>query len=175
MCRWWREGTYSTISIGAQLNIPSAKPNTEGVYFCQPSNEVGNGTVASVHLRVYQAPRLISKLPAQVNKRAGDSNFSISCTAHGKPRPNVSWVKDGTLIDPNSNNAFYRISTQDLDVKNGAHTVQSTLYFAGEAREVIMAEDRGYYACVFENEVKKEESHMYLRVQRKSLLSSLAT
>ena len=38
--RWWREGSESTISIGAQLNIPSAKVSTEGIYFCQPSNEV---------------------------------------------------------------------------------------------------------------------------------------
>ncbi|CAG7634394.1 unnamed protein product, partial [Allacma fusca] len=116
---WWREGSEATISIGAKLNIVSAKVSSEGIYYCQPSNDGGMGTVASVDLRVYQGPRFLSTLQSQVIRRSGDGNFSVSCTAEGKPRPNVTWVKDGTLINPKIKHAFYRISTRDVDVRNG--------------------------------------------------------
>lgn len=109
----------------------------------------------------------------QILKKAGDSKFKVSCTATAKPRPTIAWAKDGQTLQPNSPLArgFYRIETHDVEVKNGAYTVNSTLFFSGENRnaEQILAEDRGYFACIAENEVRKEESHMYLRVQHKPI------
>jgi len=131
------------------------------------------GTVASAQLRVYQAPRIVAALQTQVIHRTGDRNFQVSCTAVAKPRPSVTWLKDGIPLDPSSpeDRGFYKIETQDVDIKKGAYTVNSTLYFSGVNRKenAIMAQDRGYYTCVLENEVKKEESHMYLRVQHKPI------
>ncbi|OXA59469.1 Hemicentin-2 [Folsomia candida] len=171
--RWWKEGSESTISVGPQLNIGSAKVSSEGVYLCQPTNEIGTGTIASATLKVYQAPKIVQTLQPQILKKTGDTNFKVSCTATAKPRPSISWAKDGQILQPNSQLArgFYRIETHDIEVKNGAYTVNSTLFFTGENRPSgqILAEDRGYYACIAENEVRKEESHMYLRVQHKPI------
>ncbi|ODM93874.1 Hemicentin-2, partial [Orchesella cincta] len=172
--RWWKEGSESTISVGAQLNIATAKAASEGLYFCQPTNEIGTGTVASAELRVYQAPKITQTLQPQVIRRAGDSGFQVTCTAKAKPRPTISWMKDGQLLDPSHKDArsFYKIEAHDVEIKNGAYTVNSTLFFSGDARDHkdrIMASDRGYYACIVENEVKKDESHMYLRVQHRPI------
>jgi echinoid protein len=172
-CRWWKEGSESTISTGPQLNIGSAKVSSEGRYFCQPSNAIGLGTTTSAELRVYQAPRIIQTLQPQIIRKAGDSNFKVSCAATAKPKPTITWAKDGQILDPSSPLALglYRVETHDVDAKNGAYTVNSTLFFSGSHRHLdqILAEDRGYYACGVENEVRKEESHMYLRVQHKPL------
>lgn len=172
--RWWKEGSESTISVGAQLNIATAKASSEGLYFCQPTNEIGTGTVASAELRVYQAPKISQSLQPQVIRRAGDSGFQVTCTAKAKPRPTISWMKDGVILDPShkDHRGLFKIESHDVEVKNGAYTVNSTLHFTGDQREGkdrIMAGDRGYYACIVENEVKKDESHMYLRVQHKPI------
>lgn len=53
---------------------------------------------------------------------------------------------------------------------DGIHTVQSTLRFSGRDRRngnQLMPIDSGLYACIFENAVKRAESTMNLRVERK--------
>ena len=53
---------------------------------------------------------------------------------------------------------------------DGIHTVQSTLRFSGRERpngNQLMPIDSGLYACIFENDVKRAESTMNLRVERK--------
>lgn len=54
--------------------------------------------------------------------------------------------------------------------RNSVYTVQSTLKFVGRDRpdgNQLVPADRGVYACVFENEVKKAETTMHLRIERK--------
>jgi echinoid protein len=117
-------------------------------------------------------------LQPQILKRTGDTKFKVSCTATAKPRPTISWAKDGQIIDRSLNaRGFYRIETHDVEVKNGVYTVNSTLYFSGESRsgDAIVALDRGYYNCVAQNEVRREESHMYLRVQHKPIFVPQST
>lgn len=53
--------------------------------------------------------------------------------------------------------------------RNSVYTVQSTLRFAGRDRpdgNQLVPADRGVYACVFENEVKRAETTMHLRIER---------
>lgn len=81
-------------------------------------------------------------------------------------------MKDGVPIESDPNyKSFYKVEDTEVPETHRVVTVQSTLYFSGVGRDRdgIAAVDRGYYACVFENEVKKEESHMYLRIQRTRL------
>lgn len=50
------------------------------------------------------------------------------------------------------------------------YTVQSTLRFIGRERPggmQLIPADRGVYACIFENEVKRTETTMHLRIERK--------
>jgi echinoid protein len=103
--------------------------------------------------------------------RVGDSEFSATCGAQGKPKPSIRWLKDGHEIinDPK----LYDISTDESEGRNSVFTVQSTLRFLGNSRpegSQLVPADRGLYSCAFENEVKKAESSMHLRIEREFLV-----
>lgn len=173
--RWWRdgEGVFSSsssnqvLATGARYNITSAQLGSEGRYHCQPTNEMGHGEVASVVLEVYQAPRFITKLPSHYTRRKGDRDVFVQCSAQGKPKPSIKWIKDGNEIiaDP----SMLEIATEESESgRNNVFTVQSTLRFVGSKRpgkNTLMPSDRGVYSCVFENDVKRVESSMQLLVE----------
>lgn len=171
--RWFRDIDNSdskpaVLATGNKYTIPSAHLGSEGVYHCQATNELGHGELASVTLEVHQPPRFQTKLQPHVTKRAGELDFSVSCTALGKPRPNIKWFKDNSEIKIDTN--LYEIKTELSEGRNAVYNVQSTLRFYGKARpntNDLLPEDRGIYTCTFENEVKKVESTMHLRVERK--------
>ena len=53
--RWWKEGSDSkTLSRSSEFTIAFATLDSAGKYFCRPVNELGEGTVASARLDVYQ-------------------------------------------------------------------------------------------------------------------------
>lgn len=170
--RWFRDNGIAdpkpaVLATGNQYTIPSAHLGSEGVYRCQATNELGHGDLASVTLEVHQPPHFQSKLPLHVTKRSGEEEFSVSCSAAGKPRPNVKWYKDNAEIKPDAN--LYVVDTVNRETSNSVHNVQSTLKFNGKARphtNDLIPEDRGSYMCSFENEVKKVDSSMTLRIER---------
>lgn len=116
--------------------------------------------------------QVVQRLTPNFCYRVGDSEFSATCGAQGKPKPSIRWLKDGHEIinDPR----LYDISTDESEGRNSVFTVQSTLRFLGHSRpegNQLLPADRGLYACAFENEVKKAESSMHLRIERESLTS----
>lgn len=168
--RWFRtgpDGQPMIVATGTKYNIANANLGTEGVYNCQATNELGPGEMASVDLQVHQPPSFKYKLKPLETKRVGDSNFFVTCSAKGKPKPLVRWMKDGDDLTPDIN--MYEVKTTTSPSPNGAVTVQSVLKFSGKARQngnQLLPSDRGVYACVFENEVKKSESTMHLKIER---------
>lgn len=57
--------------------------------------------------------------------------------------------------------------------RNQVYTVQSTLRFEGRGRpegDQLIPADRGVYGCIFENEVKRAETTMHLRIEREFLI-----
>ncbi|KAL4702686.1 hypothetical protein ACJJTC_018695 [Scirpophaga incertulas] len=173
--RWFRDidNTDSkpvVLATGNKYTIPSAHLGSEGVYHCQATNELGHGDLASVTLEVHQPPRFQSKLQPHLTKASGEQGFSVSCSALGKPRPNVKWYKDNTQIK--SITDLYEVTTDTTEGRNAVFNVQSTLRFLGKSRQntnELQPEDRGIYSCTFENEVKKVESTMHLRVEHKPI------
>ncbi|XP_071454831.1 cell adhesion molecule Dscam1 isoform X1 [Hetaerina americana] len=178
--RWWREGSETAVATGAMYTITTAHLTNEGTYHCQPSNDVGVGTIASVLLRVHQPPRFMSKLQPHVTRKAGDTNLSVTCAAQGKPRPIVRWMKDAEEIAVAGSTLgegiesemgaveLYKTTQEESEGRAGIVTVQSTLYFTGPGRpqgDRLLPSDRGRYSCVFENEVKRAESVMQLRIE----------
>lgn len=96
----------------------------------------------------------------------GESSFSASCTAHGKPKPIVKWLKDDEELTAGA--GLYEVRTDATEGRSNVTTVQSTLGFVGRSRpqtDEIVPGDRGKYTCVFENEVKRVESTMMLKVE----------
>ncbi|XP_072939303.1 B-cell receptor CD22 [Epargyreus clarus] len=173
--RWFRDiDTGDTkpnvLATGSKYTIPSAHLGSEGVYHCQATNELGHGEFASVNLEVYQPPRFQSKLQPHMIKNSGEHNFSLTCIALGKPLPNVKWYKDNNEIKQDTN--LYEIKTEINDSRNAVYNIQSMLRFYGKARpneDDLLPEDRGVYTCSFENEVKKVESAMQLRIEHEPI------
>lgn len=86
--------------------------------------------------------------------------------AQGKPRPTVRWLKDDRELT--ADQSRYKVTTTSTEGHGRVITMNSTLSFLGNARpetDKIIADDRGKYTCVFENEVKKVESTMMLKVE----------
>ena len=68
--RWWRgDGSLSAppansavLATGSTYTIDSVRLASGGQYLCQPTNELGSGSVAATMLQVWQEPRLTSQL-----------------------------------------------------------------------------------------------------------------
>lgn len=169
--RWFRDGDSDSVSgtvlaTGSMYTIPSAHLGSEGTYHCQAINELGQGDMASINLEVYQPPRFLSKLQPHMTRRVGDTDFSVTCSAHGKPKPLVHWLKDGQEITPDVN--LFEVKSDTSSNHNAVVTVISTLRFQGRARpedNQLLPGDRGVYSCVYENEVRRAESTMHLRIE----------
>ncbi|GAB6028305.1 hypothetical protein CHUAL_002479 [Chamberlinius hualienensis] len=162
--KWWREGINTTLSLNQKYTISTARSSNDGTYYCKASNSLGESTVATVNLRVYEPPRLMTQLPPQATRRAGEMDFSINCSARGNPIPRVRWLKNGEGLE---SDGHYVISTQD-NLDNNYHIVESILRFNGEERKPsnqLVSSDRGQYTCQFENEVKQVSATMLLRVE----------
>ncbi|CAH4037827.1 unnamed protein product [Pieris brassicae] len=173
--RWFRDIDVgdvkpNVLATGHKYTIPSAHLGSEGVYHCQATNELGHGEIASVNLEVYQPPRFQSKLQPHMIKNSGERNYSLTCIALGKPLPHVKWYKDNSEIKADAN--LYEVKTEINETRNAVFNIQSTLRFKGRARpngDDLLPEDRGVYSCSFENEVKKVESTMQLRIEHEPI------
>ncbi|XP_063822474.1 hemicentin-2 [Ostrinia nubilalis] len=173
--RWFRDiesldSKPGVLATGNKYTIPSAHLGSEGVYHCQATNELGHGDLASVTLEVHQPPRFQAKLQPHLTKRAGEQDFFVTCSALGKPRPHVKWFKDNAEISLDTN--MYEITTDVSEGRNSVFNVQSTLRFYGKARpntNDLLPEDRGIYSCTYENEVKRVDSTMHLRIEHEPI------
>jgi len=166
--KWWKDGSDTTLAVGSEFTLDSVRLNNAGKYLCQPSNDLGEGTVASIVVEVFQSPKIITQLQPQIIKRAGDTGFHITCSAVGKPKPQVKWFKDGKeILDSESN--MYQIATSEQEtIANMAFNVLSTLKYVGPERisaNQLMPTDRGHYSCQFNNEVGDAETIMFLRIE----------
>ncbi|BES87266.1 negative regulation of ERBB signaling pathway [Nesidiocoris tenuis] len=173
--RWWREledptpnSQITVLATGPKYNIPSAHLGSEGKYHCEANNEMGHGEKATVVLTVYQPPRFLVKLQPHLTKRIGETEFSVTCGAQGKPKPTVTWLKDGKELLP----TLFDVSTDESEGRNSVYTVQSTLRFVGRERpsgSQLIPSDRGEYTCIFENEVKPAKTTMHLRIEHEPI------
>ncbi|KAK9729566.1 Immunoglobulin domain [Popillia japonica] len=204
--RWFKIGTDgqpSILATGIKYAINNAHIGSEGVYNCQATNELGPGEIASVNLEVHQPPSF--KYNASVNlevhqppsfkyklkpletKRVGDPGFSVACSAKGKPKPSVKWLKDDDELTADTNivkwlkdddeltadTNMYEVKTDLTETSNGAVSVQSVLKFTGKARpngNELLPSDRGVYTCSFMNEVRSSESIMHLRIEHEPII-----
>lgn len=174
--RWFRdiEGDVSTQTVlaqGSQYVIPRAHLGSEGKYHCLAANELGNGEMATITLEVHQPPQFLSKLQQHMTRRVTDIDFSVTCSAKGKPKPEIRWLKDGKDVSPDLN--LYEVRTSPSEGPNGMVTVQSTLRFFGKARpndQELVPGDRGLYSCLYENTVNSANSSMHLRIEHAPII-----
>lgn len=172
--RWLRvgvDGQTTILATGTKYTIANANLGAEGTYNCQATNELGPGEMASVDLEVHQPPTFKHKLKPTETRKVGDAAYSISCSAKGKPRPIVKWLKDHDELTADAN--MFEVKTEYSESNNGAVNVQSVLRFNGKARpngNELLPSDRGVYACNFQNEVRRTESTMHLKIEHEPIV-----
>lgn len=165
--RWWREDTI--MEIGENFTIPITSRQHEGAYHCQPFNSMGNGSVVSARLRVFQAPRITEGLKPTAVYRRERTDLRLSCRAQGKPKPIAKWFKDDVELKEVDGLYTMQVNSTELGPESG-FMVQSTLSFRGPeriGRKALRPEDRGNYVCSFENEAERVSSVQLLQIQRK--------
>lgn len=168
--KWFRdnggETSNNVLFQGSQYVIPRAHEANEGRYQCLAANELGQGEKATIVLEVHQPPQFLAKLQQHVTRRVADTDFVATCSAKGKPRPNIRWLKDGVEIAANSE--LFEVKTTPTEGPNGMVTVQSMIKFSGKNRpegNKLIPSDRGLYTCLYENEVNSANSSMHVRIE----------
>ncbi|XP_064424709.1 protein turtle homolog B [Latimeria chalumnae] len=113
----------------ASLRIEQLRSEDQGWYECKvlmldhQYDTFHNGSW--VHLTVNAPPTFTETPPQYVEAKEGGS-ITLTCTAFGNPKPVVSWLREGQLLDGNRK---YKVS-------DGSLTVTS-----------VSREDRGPYTC----------------------------
>lgn len=165
---WWKEG-QETQKLGKRSNytFTALHVTNEGRYFCQPANQLGKGSIASVYLSVNEPAQVHHPLQPHFIAKEGDTNFKLTCVGRGKPRPQVIWTHNDVEINPESGE--YRIENKEQNEDADVKLVTTTLYFEAMARKganSLTANDRGTYACHFDNGIDKgAKSETILRVK----------
>lgn len=171
--RWFLDESAANITSepilaqGSQYVIRHTHLANEGNYHCQAVNELGAGEMATIRLEVHQAPQFIAKLQQHMTRRVADTDFTVSCSAKGKPPPSVMWLKDGVEIG-GAGQSLFEVRNNPIEEHIGMVIVQSTLRFAGKARpndNELMPGDRGLYTCLYQNEVNSANASMNLRIE----------
>uniref|UniRef100_A0A3Q1G7K6 Protein turtle homolog A-like n=1 Tax=Acanthochromis polyacanthus TaxID=80966 RepID=A0A3Q1G7K6_9TELE len=94
------EGRVSLVRITA-LRLEGLQLSDQGLYECRillldkPTDELQNGTWTLLSVT---APPIFTEAPPPVLEALVGSHLSFSCVAHGNPTPNITWLKDGTVI-----------------------------------------------------------------------------
>lgn len=151
--RWWKDVPSHALPSSQNYTINQARNNNEGRYFCQAYNELGEGNVATLDLKIYEPPHLLTALESPMIKRTSDSGLALTCEARAKPHPSVRWLKNGQSVHPSGIN---EITTTEAKEGNGAYLVKSVLKFSGPERlnyNQLTIDDGGIYTCEFDNSV----------------------
>jgi len=180
--KWWKEGEESNIlSTSSELIFKIIHVRQEGKYFCSAENELGSSEPSSVELTINEPTSITFKMQPTIIKKQGETGFSLTCRARGKPTPKVIWMHNQQLIsnEPTFNQyddqlvSMYRIETTvNQDQSNN---VESILHFESSARknnEELVASDHGRYYCMFDNGLTDQpvKGEMFVKVEHAPIL-----
>ncbi|KFD56179.1 hypothetical protein M513_02957 [Trichuris suis] len=166
----WKAPGQADYEYGARYTytIPDVQLSHAGEYWCLPFNDIGNGQEGSYKLIVREPAHLGTVLRKEETIRGGHSGYSLSCTAHGNPLPNITWYFDN---EPISSSHFIVSSTpeaQSCEIpERCSFKVSSTLKWTS----AVQWNDKGFYTCSADNGAgRPSESTMFLKVQHKPVI-----
>lgn len=178
----WKEGEPDNIlSSSSELVFKTIHVRQEGKYVCSAENELGTPGPSSVELIVNESPSITFQMQPTIIKKQGESGFSLTCRARGKPAPKVSWSHNQQLIssEPTFNQydeplvSMYRIETTAKN--DSSNTVESILHFESPARknnDELVAHDHGRYSCIFDNGLTEQpvKGETFVKVEHAPIL-----
>ncbi|XP_026120508.1 secreted immunoglobulin domain 4 isoform X2 [Carassius auratus] len=127
---------------GAVLTITNVRVRNQGGYRCVGTNAQGKGTFTA-NLSIRQPPKVQVTPSGPLSVRAGDS-VTLECSVTGKPRPSISWTKQGS------------------DTELVSTTTDTT---ASLQVTVMSAEDAGLYVCHAQSREGLAEGRVELRLE----------
>ena len=68
--------------MSREYTLDTVRLDSAGDYHCQARNDLGEGTVGSAYLDVFQAPEIVTGLQTSIVKRSGEENFQVGCEFH---------------------------------------------------------------------------------------------
>ncbi|XP_069698018.1 hemicentin-1-like isoform X2 [Periplaneta americana] len=147
---WQRNGmdivndTNVSVSEDGILNIIDIQPNQAGVYVCDAENEAG--IIQKIfYLVVHVPPKIEVDFPTQIKLMDGD-DYSLPCSAHGIPSPEISWRRDGQPIIGQNNENLIVLDDGTLVITSA--TLNTT----------------GIYTCVAENTKGSAQKHFLVEI-----------
>uniref|UniRef100_A0A3P8Y8V2 Ig-like domain-containing protein n=1 Tax=Esox lucius TaxID=8010 RepID=A0A3P8Y8V2_ESOLU len=81
---------------GSVLTIANARINNQGQYRCVATNSAGRSTMTTL-LTIKYSPKVQVTPVGPLRVRVGEP-VSLECRATGKPRPTVTWQRNGTPL-----------------------------------------------------------------------------
>ncbi|XP_052788091.1 hemicentin-1-like [Mya arenaria] len=145
----WQKGT--TVLRGGQgkeiiengsLHIQRTQESDGGTYVCIAQNNAGTA-FGQIRLNIFIAPEIPVRETSFIINNG--QNIVLPCRATGRPRPKLTWEKDGVTIS--RSNSFLRI------LRNGL------------AIPFARSEDDGTYTCVATNAAGTTSVELRLQVQ----------
>ncbi|XP_031169752.1 hemicentin-1 isoform X2 [Sander lucioperca] len=133
-----------TFAEDGSLHIHSAQVTDTGRYLCMATNQAGTQH-KRVDLQVYVSPSIAesrTNVTVTVNVQT-----TLSCEATGIPKPTVSWMKNGRVINTDQNENMYRL------LSSGSLVVIAPT-----------VEDTAVYECVVSNEAGEDSRFINLTV-----------
>ncbi|KAJ8001456.1 hypothetical protein DPEC_G00169680 [Dallia pectoralis] len=81
---------------GSVLTIANARISNQGQYRCVATNSAGRSTVTTT-LTIKYSPKVQVTPAGPLHVRVGEP-MSLECSATGKPRPTITWQRNGTPL-----------------------------------------------------------------------------
>jgi len=104
----WFYSTNTVIpSTNGSIIWPSVNRNQHGLYTCRVSNGIGSPVTKTTFLRVNYGPEF-SQRSIEYQSCIGD-NATIACNAIGRPPPDVSLYRNGSLLRMNTGILNHRL------------------------------------------------------------------
>ncbi|KAL9965834.1 hypothetical protein ACROYT_G029686 [Oculina patagonica] len=104
-------------------------------YGCKADLSGENRESGPIKLTLYETPTITNRSNATVDVEDGD-NLTLQCDAGGDPKPTVSWMKDGKILQSSNTTTTFRIP--NIELKDAGIYVCTATNLAGTVSHSVL-------------------------------------